>query len=177
MRKILYNLYKLSLFKRIIPSFLKIYIQIFKKNEIVIKHREILLNLNLLNPIDREIFLRDKYEEEQLNYLSKIIDDKKIQHFLDIGAHMGYYSVNLAKKKISIIAFEPIKKNFEQLKKNKSLNKLENLEIYNFALSNKKKDIIIQEVSAFMIIVTKKPRNMIKIKFLKLSIKQKKVMM
>ena len=55
---------------------------------------------------------------------------------------MGYYSINLAKKKISIIAFEPIKKNFEQLKKNKSLNKLENLDIHNFALSNKKKDII-----------------------------------
>ena len=142
MRTILYNLYKLGLFKRIIPSFLKIYIKIFKKNEIVIKHREILLNLNLLNPIDREIFLRDNYEEEQLNYLSKIIDDKKIQYFFDIGAHMGYYSINLAKKKISIIAFEPIKKNFEQLKKNKSLNKLENLDIHNFALSNKKKDII-----------------------------------
>ena len=98
MRTILYNLYKLGFFKRIIPSFLKIYIKIFKTNEIIIKHREILLNLNLLNPIDREIFLRDNYEEEQLNYLSKIIDDKKIQYFLDIGAHMGYYSINLSKK-------------------------------------------------------------------------------
>ena len=121
MRTILNNLYKLGFFKRIVPSFLKIFIKIFKKNEIIVKHKKIFLNLNLFNPIDREIFLRDSYEEEQLNYLSKIIDDKKIQYFLDIGAHIGYYSVNLAHKKITIIAFEPIKNNFEQLKKIRAL--------------------------------------------------------
>ena len=141
MRFILINLYKLRLFKRIVPSLLKTYIKIFKKHEIIIRHKEILLNLNLLNPIDREIFLKDNYEEKQLNFLSHIIDEKKIQYFLDIGAHMGYYSINLSKKNIRIIAFEPILKNFEQLEKNRNLNKLKNIEIYNFALSNEKKKI------------------------------------
>jgi FkbM family methyltransferase len=141
MRAILNDLYKISLLKRIVPSILKIYIKIFKKNEIIIKHKKIFLKLNLFNPIDREIFLKDNYEKDQLDYLTKIIEEKKIQYFLDVGAHMGYYSINLAKKNIRTIAFEPIKRNFEQLKKNKDLNKLENLVIHNFALSNEKKDI------------------------------------
>ena len=138
MRYILINLYKFRLFKRIVPSLLKIYIKIFKKYEIIIRHKEILLNLNLLNPIDREIFLKDNYEEKQLNYLTHIIDEEKIQYFLDIGAHMGYYSINLSKN-IGIITFEPILKNFEQFEKNRNLNKSKNIEIYNFALSNEKR--------------------------------------
>ena len=141
MRFILKNLYKIIFLKRLIPSLLKIYLKIFKKNYIIIKHKKIFLNLNLFNPIDREIFLRDNYEEEQLDYLIKIIDEEKIQYFLDIGAHMGYYSIILSKRIIKVFAFEPIKKNFEQLKKNKHINKLDNLLIYNFALSNETKDI------------------------------------
>ena len=141
MRKILIKIYKVRLFKRLIPSFLKIYIKVFKKNKIKNKHKDLYLNLNLLNPIDREIFLKDNYEEDQLNYLTKIIEDKKIEYFLDIGAHMGYYSLFFAKKDIKTFAFEPIKNNFEQLKINKDFNKLENLSIYNFALSNEKREI------------------------------------
>ena len=54
---------------------------------------------------------------------------------------MGFYSINISKENISIYSFEPVKKNFEQLKKNKNLNNLNNISLYNIALSNEKKNI------------------------------------
>lgn len=142
MQIILKNIYKYKFFKRILPSVLKRFVRIFKVNSIIIKHEKILLNLNLNNPIDREIYLKGEYEREQIAFLSDLIDQYKIQYFLDIGAHMGFYSIKLSKKEIKIYAFEPVKNNYEQLKQNKLLNKFNNLEIYNFALSNENKNIV-----------------------------------
>ena len=55
MREIIKKINKIKLFKRIIPSLLKRFIKIFKKNSIIIRHENVLLNLNLNNPIDRDI--------------------------------------------------------------------------------------------------------------------------
>ena len=52
---------------------------------------------------------------------------------------MGFYSINLSKKKLDIYAFEPIEENFNQLKKNILINNLHNIKAYNCALSNVKK--------------------------------------
>ena len=52
---------------------------------------------------------------------------------------MGFYSINLSKKKINIYAFEPILENFTQLKKNILVNKIYNIKTYNCALSNIRK--------------------------------------
>ena len=54
---------------------------------------------------------------------------------------MGFYSINLSKKKIKIFSFEPIKSNYDQLRENILINKIENIFSYNCALSNKKTTI------------------------------------
>ena len=141
MQRIIQNLYQIGVFKRLIPSLLKFYIKIFKKNKQIIKFENISLTLNLFNPIDREIFLKGKYENEQLKYLMKNIRTNEIKYFFDIGAHMGFYSMIVSKEKLKVYSFEPIKNNFDQLDENKKLNNFENLTIYNFALSNSEKDI------------------------------------
>ena len=56
--------------------------------------------LNPKNPIDREVYLKDYYEKKQISFLEKEIDKNNIDIFIDIGAHMGFYSINLSKKKI-----------------------------------------------------------------------------
>lgn len=141
MRKIIQNIYKFRIFKRILPSILKLYIKLFDKKKTLIQHKHISLNLNLFNPIDREIFLKGEYEEKQLSFLSNFILKKNINHFLDIGAHMGFYSMMLYNKNIEIYAFEPVKTNFDQLSSNKNLNQFNDIKIYNFGLSNSEKDI------------------------------------
>ena len=141
MRKILQAIYRIKLFKRVVPSLLKIYINLTKTTEIVIQNNKVFFNLNLMNPIDKEIYLKGDYEKEQIDFLLDEIEKRNIKNFIDIGAHMGFYSINISKKNIKTYSFEPYKKNFEQLKKNIELNKVDNIDIYNLALSNEKKMI------------------------------------
>jgi FkbM family methyltransferase len=62
---------------------------------------------------------------------------------IDIGANMGWYSINIAKKypSSSVHAFEPIPKTYSFLRKNTLLNEISNVKILNFGLSNEAKDI------------------------------------
>jgi len=138
-RRIVNFLYKFKIFKRIIPSLLKVIVKFFYINEIKVVHNNLIFLLNPKNPIDREIYLKDKYEDDQITFLKKKIDENRIKIFIDIGAHMGFYSINLSKKKLDIYAFEPIVENFNQLKKNISINSIYNIRAYNCALSNIKR--------------------------------------
>ena len=138
-RKIIILLYKFKILKRIIPTTLKVFVKFFLIKEIKIIHNDLIFLLNPNNPIDREIYLKDKYESDQITFLEKKIEENDIKIFIDIGAHMGFYSINLSKKKINIYAFEPILENFTQLKKNILVNKIYNIKTYNYALSNIRK--------------------------------------
>lgn len=62
---------------------------------------------------------------------------------VDIGANMGWYSINIAKNYPSckIYAFEPIPKTYRYLEKNIALNDTENIVALNFGLSNDRKDV------------------------------------
>jgi FkbM family methyltransferase len=138
LRKLIKYLYKFKLLKRLIPSLLKLIVKIFKIKKIKIKHNNLYLLLNPKNPIDREVYLKDCYEKNQISFLEKEIDKNNIDIFIDIGAHMGFYSINLSKKKIKIYSFEPIKNNYNQFKENILINKIDNITSFNCALSNKK---------------------------------------
>ena len=140
MRNILNYLYKIKFLRRIVPSIFKIIVKIFKIKNIVAKHENFFLNLNPENPIDREIYLKREYEKEQITFLKNEIKKNDISTFIDIGAHLGFYSINLSNN-VNVYSFEPIKKNFNQLKSNVLINNFDNIHIFNLALSNKKKKI------------------------------------
>jgi len=124
--------------KRIYPSLFFKILKKIKKKKIVYKFQDILLELNIDEPMDRSILFFDYYENEQINYLKLKMQKNKYDYFLDIGANSGLYSLVVASlnKSINVLAFEPIKKTFLKLKKNIKLNKLKNIEIFNFGLSN-----------------------------------------
>ena len=133
--KFLYSL-RFPLFKRLIPSLIK-RIFFFNKNQII-KLSFGKIKLDLLQAIDREIYLNGFYEKEQLDFLSEICKKNSIFHFFDIGANIGYYSL-FFKEIGNIYAFEPNKKNFFCLKENCKLNNM-NIKMYNFGLSNSNYD-------------------------------------
>jgi len=84
--------------------------------------------------------LFDYYEDEQVEYLCKILTKNKIDCFFDIGSNSGIYTLIISKlfKKIKVFSFEPVKSTFLKLKKNISLNtELNNIKKYNFGLTNK----------------------------------------
>tara|TARA_B110000971_G_scaffold203942_1_gene224878 strand:+ start:409 stop:804 length:396 start_codon:yes stop_codon:yes gene_type:complete len=118
MRRLIINLYKIKILKRLVPSVLKIFLKIMNKSDIIINHNNLLLKLNLKNPIDREIYLRDAYENQQIKYLRELIIKEEVEIFIDIGSHMGFYTLNLSQLVKSGYSFEPIIENFNQLKEN-----------------------------------------------------------
>lgn len=63
---------------------------------------------------------------------------------IDIGANMGWYSINIAKTYPSskIYAFEPIPKTYEFLENNIRLNHVQNIAAHHFGLSNERKDLV-----------------------------------
>jgi FkbM family methyltransferase len=88
---------------------------------------------------------------EALNFLDyETIDSAMIMQLvpsegcvIDIGANIGWYSINIAKKYplTKVHAFEPIPKTYSFFERNVKLNRLENITTQNFGLSNERKDI------------------------------------
>lgn len=143
MRNFIIYLNKKRIFKRLIPSLLKIIIKFYMKKYVIIKYKNLFFKLNLKNPIDREIFLKNEYEETNFKKLEEVIKKDDIKIFLDIGSHMGFYTINIAKKENMVVhSFEPIKTNFDQLSENIKINNFKNIEKYNVALSSKDSKVL-----------------------------------
>jgi FkbM family methyltransferase len=81
--------------------------------------------------------ISDGHEPKTLSLFLKLAKRSKI--VIDVGAHIGKYTVlasRILKNKGKVISIEPSKENFEILKMNISLNKLENVVALNLAASN-----------------------------------------
>lgn len=82
-----------------------------------------------------------------LSFIFEALKNKRKVLFVDIGAHVGTYSVAVGNrfkkyKNFHIISFEPDSdmfslNSFELFKKNIKLNKIKNIKIYNLGLGNK----------------------------------------
>jgi len=81
------------------------------------------------------------HEKQVLEKLLNYCDKKTI--FIDIGAHVGYYSIRVSDKVLETLAFEPNPINFNGLLINKCLNNLNNLRTYQLGIWSEKKESII----------------------------------
>ena len=81
------------------------------------------------------------YESETSQFVERVL--KEGDCFVDIGAHIGYFSL-LAAKIVgdhgTVFSFEPEKKNYDHLKQNIAMNGLTNIKTFNIALSSEKKE-------------------------------------
>ncbi len=87
-----------------------------------------------------EILNFGNYEPEDESMTYSLIQNGET--ILDIGAHIGWYTVNLAKRfpLSKVYSFEPIEFTFNVLKENVEINKLPNVAIFNYGLSSKEKE-------------------------------------
>ena len=135
-KNILVFLYKKRFFRRIIPSFLRRFYFLF--NNKIFNIENFKLRLNLRNSLERKIFLENSFENEQINFIKKNIKNVNFDYFIDIGAYIGYYTLYFSKfpNIEKIISIEANKTNYDNLLKNISLNKLNNVIAHNFACSD-----------------------------------------
>lgn len=84
-----------------------------------------------------EILNFSDYEKDESEMMGNLVKDGDV--VFDIGANIGWYSINLAasRRKSRFFCFEPIPKTFRSLTRNLELNHMFNVIPYNFGLSNK----------------------------------------
>ncbi len=97
--------------------------------------------LDFLDPIDREIIIKKKYEENEISILHKLTKNFNANYFLDIGANNGYYSIKFSElyNYIKVIAFEPNNEAYFKFKKTLEKNRglYKRITLYDFGLSDK----------------------------------------
>lgn len=86
--------------------------------------------------VDMRIFRDGIYEKEIVDDLYNELNPTK--NFIDIGANIGQHSLLLAPYSKNVYSFEPIPAVFNQFKESVTLNKIQNLHIYNTAIGEKK---------------------------------------
>lgn len=107
--------------------------------------------LNDKSCVDRNIKDFSVWEPESTSVIKKLVKPGNI--LLDIGANIGYYTV-IASKIVGetgkVLSFEPTKHFFDVLQNTVEINKLKNVMLYDFGLSdeNSESEISIGENSA-----------------------------
>lgn len=137
------NLFKFAIFQSVpnivrlkinrFDTYLKMYAESSCKNIIVKSENSVfavydIVSLGIVN---------SKHEEQMQKCFTAPLDGV----FIDVGAHVGKYSVELSKKvgsKGLVVAVEPQPKNFKTLKQNIELNNLKNVIPLNLAAWGKK---------------------------------------
>lgn len=135
---------KIPLIRRMYPSLMKV---LYNNRKIKFKFFNINLEGNINEPMDKEIFLFNTYENNQINFLIKSIKKYNPDYFFDIGANSGIYSfiVNNSFKNIKIKSFEPVAKTIKKFQTNLKLNKkLKNIKLYKYGLSNKNSNLLMK---------------------------------
>ena len=134
---------KLPIFKRLIPSIGIRVLRLFKKNRGFFKIGEINFYLDFLDPIDRQIIIDKKYENDQVLFFKNQMNKTLFDYFFDIGSNSGYYSFYFASKfkNLKVKAFEPNLEPFNKFIKTLNKNSFQNIEVFNFGLSDKEKKV------------------------------------
>lgn len=87
---------------------------------------------------------KEGYEIEELAMVNTLCDYIKNDGiFLDVGANLGWYTLNVCKKYpgLKSYAFEPINETYLKMLRNVELNGLENCEVMNTGLSDENKKV------------------------------------
>src|SRR5210317_1768917 len=100
---------KIPIIKRVYPSIMKMF---YKNKKIKFKFFSLNLEGNFGEPMDKEIFLFNNYENLQIEFFIKNIRKYNLKYFIDVGANSGIYSLIIRDKfhNMKIKSFEPVKK-------------------------------------------------------------------
>jgi len=148
--KIIYN-QKINFFLRninkIIIKFLPISVKIPPSGiiKLDIDSKKLKIKTNQTNFITQLLYWEGYHNFEYTDIFLSLIN--KIEHFYDIGANIGYYSLLASVKNpnIRIVSFEPARGPLYYLEENVKINKLNNIKTEPIALSHNEGDITFYE--------------------------------
>lgn len=119
--------HRIPILKRLVPSLKKRAAGLLSLNGFCLrKSNGAVFLLNTKNFVDRQIAFYDDFESAQIAYLFRAMKEHGCDIFIDVGANIGFYSVQVALAGLSprILAFEPDPRNLLQLGANILVNRL-----------------------------------------------------
>lgn len=101
---------------------------------------KMIVNTNDKRTTPIEIVNFGAFEKNDFPMLLRLIYDNSV--FFDIGANIGWVSINVAKtkKNVKVFAFEPIPETFAALKENMNINQIKTIKAFNFGFSNQEEE-------------------------------------
>lgn len=94
--------------------------------------------LDLSDRVQRYMYYCGEYEPRESRFVSRFLREGDV--FLDVGAHIGYYSI-LAARRVGptgkVFAFEPVPANVARLRENVRLNDLRNIQVMERAVASR----------------------------------------
>ena len=110
------------------------------KNEISLSINNFIFEVDIKESIERKTFFLKSYEKDRMSYL--INNSKKSNIFIDVGAHIGFYSILTSDHFKQVYSFEPNFRNYQKLLKNIKQNKLERkIRPFNHGLGEKQQKL------------------------------------
>ena len=104
----------------------------FLRKEIELIHRNG-LRIKLRPDTDDLRIVKSNFVKK--NYTRDFVPITRDSIVVDVGAHIGSFSIMAARSAYKVLAFEPEPNNYRMLKKNMELNHLENMSIFEMAVS------------------------------------------
>ena len=131
-------LIRIPILKRLIPSLGIRLLKILRKNRGFFNIDGFKMYLDFLDPIDRSIILNKTYEVEEINILTKLINNNSTTKFIDIGANCGFYSFKFAMQNLEVLAFEPNSEALLKMKNTiiKNQNLKDRIKIFPYGVSD-----------------------------------------
>lgn len=96
---------------------------------------------NKNDAIERYLLQQRQWNDGIFKYIIDLIEQKGLQHFLNVGCHIGTISLPVSKEIKQVSCVEAYPKTFSHLQDNIKLNNIQNIKCYNFALGNREEEI------------------------------------
>jgi len=122
--------------KKIIIFFIEIFRRLFYGRIVIKEIQGIKYELDLSENIDSHLYFRGYWEKNTTKILEDILEPNFF--VFEVGSNIGAHTFQIAKKLThgKVYAFEPTQYAFTKLSRNYSLNKFDNIDLNNIALSN-----------------------------------------
>ncbi len=134
------NILKIPILKRLYPSVIRRILMIMGKNVINLNINNFIFEIDIRESIERKTFFLKSYEKDRMSFL--LNNSKKSNILIDIGAHIGFYSILTSEYFKQVYSFEPNFRNYQKLLKNIKQNKLERkIRTFNYGLGEKQQKL------------------------------------
>ena len=136
-RKIKKKIYSYRLFKFINHKLIIFFTTFFINDKIKLKSfKEYKLILDISEYTSWLYYFRDQQNINDKEIIKNILNTES--NVIDIGSNIGYYSIFFSTiiKNGKIFSFEPEKNNYNKLIQNINLNNVNNIQVFNYALSD-----------------------------------------